>query len=136
MTKKVLVGILAAGLMLGAGCGGDGGDGDDAGGDGDGVANVAGAWRFTNPMDYGETIVGTFNFAQSGNTVTGTFAEEGETGSGTLTGAVDGMNVTLVLNFNDGTVDNVSGTVNGTTISGTWLETNGGARGTFTAVRL
>lgn len=96
------------------------------------VVNVSGDWSYINPMP-GETIYGSMHLSQSGTKISGSFSEQGESGS--ISGSVSGSSISMRLNFSTGEIDQLSAKVSGNTMSGSWLETDTGLRGSFTATR-
>jgi hypothetical protein len=106
-------------------------------GDGDGgqdvsqpAADVSGTWHYVSSS--GDT--GTATYSQAGNTVAGTLHMD-RGGVGQMTGTIEGYTVSLSIDWG-GVVTTAVATISEDqrTLSGSWTETDGD-RGTFVATR-
>lgn len=128
------IGILLVVGLFSAGCNGEGSSGTG----GDSVpagVGLTGTWDYSNPMDSGIVVPGTFYLTQTGTAISGTFREHDDASQGTVSGTVSGNMIALTLSFSVGSVDSATGTVDGDTINGTWREEDTGETGVFVARR-
>lgn len=100
------------------------------------ITDITGTWDgyHTDAGESEERGPDEIKFTQTNSTISGTMTSENETMS--ITGSINGNQVSITFAYSNGTVVTNTGTVVGdTSISGTWTNSNGGS-GTWRAVKI
>lgn len=117
----LLISLISTALALG-GCGG----GDD--GPGNASADVTGAWAVSITTDAGSSASGSMTLGQNGSSVQGTLAGD------PVSGSMSGNQLALTDVAADGFTVDITATVSGNTMTGTWAANNG-TKGNLSAAK-
>ena len=117
----VLISLISTALAL-SGCGG--GDDDP----GNPSADVTGTWAVSITTDAGPSASGSMTLGQNGSSVQGTLAGD------RVAGSMSGNQLALTDVATDGFTVDITATVSGNTMTGTWVAHNG-SKGTLSAAK-